>query len=146
MIDFGKLELYAGVTEDFPFSIPLFESDDETTAEFAADDVVYFVLSSRTKAEPTAAVLTIASDAATANKSKVFVTDRGDAITGDPAVGYVRFAQDDTAALVADWDDDVYSQLLIGELWFIDNSETEPADARKLIGRGEILLRRTGAL
>lgn len=146
IINFGTLDLYAGVTEDFPLSVPLFESDDETAAELAGDDVVYCVLSARTRGEPTEALLTIASDSPTTNKSKVYLTSLGDADTGDPAVGYVRFAQADTEALVADWDDDVYQMLLVCELWYEDASETDPADAKKIFARGAILLHRTGAL
>lgn len=146
MINFGKLDLYAGVTEDFPFSVPLFESDDETAAELAADDIVVCALSARTKGEPTETLLTIASNAATANDSKVYLTSLGDDDTGDPATGYVRFAEDDTAELVADWAADVFQKLYVCELWYVDNSETAPADAKKIFARGEILLHRTGAL
>lgn len=146
VLNFGKLDLYAGVTEDFPFTATLFESDGVTAAELAADDVVHCVLSSRTKEEPTEALLDIASNAATANKSKVYVTDLGDSGAGDPAVGYVRFAQADTAALVADWAAEVYQTLLVCELWYVDASETEPTAAKKLFARGEILLHRTGAI
>lgn len=143
--DFGKLPLYAGVTEDFHFTAELFESDNATPAELAADDVVHCVLSTRTRGEPTAVLLDIASDEATANDSQVHIDDLGDADTGDPATGFVRFAEQDTAAIVATWGATELSKSLVCELYYIDASETEPADARKLFLRGTVELHRSGA-
>jgi hypothetical protein len=143
--NFGELDLYAGVTEDFPFTAQLYASDGATPAELVAGDVVHCVLSSRENEEPTGVLLDIASDEASDNDSQVHITATGDAQTGEPAEGYVRFAQEDTAAIVAAWDDTVLSKRLICELYYVDDSETDPADARKIFSRGIIHLHRSGA-
>jgi hypothetical protein len=144
--DFGTLDLYAGLTEDFPFTASLFESDGVTAAALASGDIVHCVLSERTKGEPSAVLLDIPSDDDTPNDSRVFITSLGNAGTGAPAVGYVRFAQADTAAIVAAWTGGVLSKYLVCELYYIDLSEAEPTDAKKLFLRGVIHLHRSGAL
>src|SRR5436190_871933 len=144
-IDFGTLDLYAGLTEDFPFTAELFDSDGESFAQLAGNDVVHCVLSERVKEEPTTLLLDIPSDDETDNESKVYVTDRGDAVTGDPAVGYVRFAEGDTAAIVAGWESEVRSKHLVCELYFIDSVQANPIDPKKIFLRGVIHLHRSGA-
>ncbi len=142
-LDFGELDVFANNTEDLPFTALLYAADGVTGAALAAGDVVYCVLSSRTKGEPGAAVLTLNSNAATANKSKVFVTTSGTASPHAAAAGYVRFAQADLAAIVATWAAAIGSQRYVCELYYLDDSETDPVDARKLFLRGTIHLHRS---
>jgi hypothetical protein len=139
------LDLFAGVTEDFPFTIELYASDGVSFAALAAEDVVHCVLSERVGGEPDTELLDIASDQEASGESRIYVTDLGDAIDGDPALGYVRFAQVDTDAIVDDWDDEVRSKHLMCELYFIDASEINPANAKKIFWVGIIHLHRSGA-
>jgi hypothetical protein len=142
--DFGELDLYSGKTEDLPLTATLYASDGVTGAALAVADVVYGVLSEREDGEPRAAVLTVDSDEATENKSKVFITDLGTASPHTDVEGYVRLAQADLAAIVAAWDDEVASKRYVFELYYTDDSETEPADAKKIFLRGVIHLHRSG--
>lgn len=143
--DFGELDLFANNTEDLPFTALLYASDGVTGAALAAGDVVHCVLSTRTKGEPFTAALSLNSSTATANKSKVFVTSNGTASPHAAAAGYVRFAQADLTALVATWAASLGSQRYVCELYYLDDSETDPADARKLLLRGIIHLHRSAA-
>jgi hypothetical protein len=144
-LDFGTRDVYAGCTEDLPFSVYLFDNNGTDSAALAEADVVHFVLSERTKGEPDTELLDISSAAYTANKSRVILSSLGNAITGAPATGYVRFGQADTDAIVDAWSNEIRSKHLVGEMYFIDASETQPTSAKKLLLRGVIHLHRSGA-
>lgn len=144
-INFGTLDLYAGCVEDFPFTAELYGSDGESPAALAVADVVHCVLSERVKEEPDDEVLHIQSDQEAAGESRVYITDRGDAVEGEPAVGYVRFAQADTDTIVDAWDEAVRSKHLVCELYYVDSVEANPASARKIFLRGVIHLHRSAA-
>lgn len=143
-LDDGEDDLYAGFTEDAPWSVPLVESDGTTPAELAAGDVVHCVLSSRDKEEPVTILLHLTSDDETDNHSRVEITATGNANTGDPAEGFVRFAQADTQALVDAWDAGIVSKRVVMEMYYVDASETDPADAEKIFLRKIIHLHRRG--
>jgi len=143
-IDFGELDVYAHNTEDMPFTATLYDSSGNP-ASLAAGDIVYCVLSERTDGEPRAAVLTARSDQATANKTKVFVLSLGTASPHVGASGYVRLGQADLAAIVAAWASSVSSKRYVAEMYYLDDSETEPENARKIFLRGVIHLHRSAA-
>ena len=119
-LNIGEVEAFAGRTEDFDWSA--YEGDGRTPVVFAADDVVRFKLSS-TIGDSTPE-LDIDSISATANGSIVTITDL------DPATGRVRLGQADTAS---------FSGKKYFELSLVDNSETSPADAIKVICRGTMV-------
>ena len=143
--DFGEVDVYAGLTEDLVWTSLLFEADGTTAAILAAGDVLHFVLSQRTRGEPMTELLDVVSSSASANGSRVFVSSVGTTSPHAAANGYVRLAQGDTDAIVDVWAADVTSKRLVGELYFLDDSETNPADAKKLMARGVIHLHRSGA-
>lgn len=143
--DFGELDVYAGLTEDLLWTSLLFDADGLTAAILAAGDVLHFVLSERTRGEPMEELLDVISGSASANGSRVFVGSVGTTSPHAAADGYIRLAQGDTDAIVDAWDADVTSKRLVGELYYLDDSETIPADAKKLMTRGVIHLHRSGA-
>jgi hypothetical protein len=143
--DFGTVDVYAGLTEDLVWTALLFEADGETAAILAAGDVLHFVISERTRGEPMTELLDVVSSSATANGSRVVVSSYGTTSPHAEATGYVRLAQGDTDALVDAWDAETTSKRLVGELYYLDDSETNPADAKKLMARGVIHLHRSGA-
>lgn len=125
--NWGEKICYAGRTEDFAWE--LYDRDGEPL-EIAADDHIRFKLAATAGATP---VLDVDSVGATPNGSVVVIDVRGTAgVT--PASGTVRLAQDDTAALTP-------RKYTGCELALVDNSETAPADAIKVCGRGTIDLK-----
>jgi hypothetical protein len=140
---FPERDLYAGHTEDFVWTAELYENDNVTRAKLGVGDIVHFRLSERLGGEPISPVLAINSVGPTSQGSLVVIQDLGDALAPRDASGYVRFAQADTAAIVAAWPATLKSKKYIGELFYLDDSETSPADARKLICRGIVHLHRS---
>jgi hypothetical protein len=125
--NWGEKICYAGRTEDFAWS--LYDRDGEPLA-IAVDDHVRFKLAATPGATP---ALDIDSVGATSAGSVVTIEVRGTAgVT--PASGTVRLAQDDTSGLTA-------RKYTGCELALVDNSETAPADAIKVCGRGTIDLK-----
>ena len=114
----------AGRTEEFEWQA--YKADGKTPEAFAAGDVVRFKLSASSGGTP---ILDLASNATTANGSRVIVDEVGEAgVT--PASGRVRLAQGDTSG---------FSGKRAFELDLVDNSEDNPADAIKTICRGSIV-------
>lgn len=105
---------------------------DENPVEFSATDAVRFKLAA---SEGGAALIDIDSGAADADGSIVIIDDLGDeeADPPEPASGRVRLAPGSTA--------DLASGRYHGELLLVDDSETDPDDALKVIGRGTFKLR-----
>lgn len=125
--NWGEKICYAGRTEDFTWA--MYDKDGEAVA-IAADDVVRFKLAATAGATP---ALDIDSVAPTAVGSVVTIDELGEAgVT--PASGTVRLAQGDTSGLTA-------RKYTGCELALVDNSETAPADAIKVFGRGTIDLK-----
>ena len=119
-LNVGEVEAVAGRTEDFDWTA--YEGDGRTTIAFAADDKVRFKLGST--ASDTTPDLDIVSGTPTANGSAVTIADL------DPASGTVRLAQSDTSS---------FSGKMYFELLLVDNSESSPADAIKVICRGTMV-------
>lgn len=117
------LDVFAGRTNDFTASI--YKADGEPCA-ISATDVVRFKLSRRHGGAP---LLDVDSVAATANGSLLTVTALGvDDVS--PATVLLRLAQGDTQGLAPG----VY----LGEFALVDDSETNPANAIKTFGRGQV--------
>lgn len=126
-LNIGEVEAVAGRTEDFEWSA--YEGDGRTPVEFASDDKVRFKLGdSESDNAPT---LDLVSGTPTLAGSSVSITSLGSA-GSSPATGRVRLAQGDTTTLTGK----KYWELLL-----VDNSETSPADACKVICRGTMLFR-----
>lgn len=122
-----RFDLHAGCTEDYRFK--LYKADGKTAAALAAGDVVRFKLAAKAGEAPK---LDIDSVAATAAGSVVtIITIGADGVT--PAEVNVRIGQDDTK--------DLTPGEYHGFLGIADDSETDPADAFKVAGRGPILLK-----
>lgn len=132
VLDWGERILYAGRTEDFPWEMYYWDTASRTFKPLAIanDDHVRFKLGLTETGTPT---LDLDSVWATANGSVVTISTRG-TLDSVPAAGTVRFAQADTANLTA-------RRYAFCELALVDNSETAPADAIKVFGRGAILLK-----
>lgn len=143
--DIGEVEVYAGLTEDLVWTCLLYEADGATAAKLASGDVLHFVLSERTRGEPADELLNVTSSSANANGSKVFVTSEGSVDPHEAASGYVRLGQADTDAIVDAWADSVMEKRLVAEMFYLDDSESSPADAKKLMARGVVHLHRSGA-
>lgn len=124
-LDWGEIEVYSGRTEDLPFAI---YDEDGVALGIAVTDVVRFKLASGAGATPT---LDLDSVAASAQGSIVVISARG--TSGSvPASGYVRIAQGETLTVKK------YADC---ELALVDDSETSPADAIKVFGRGAIVVK-----
>jgi hypothetical protein len=143
--DIGEEDVYAGLTEDLLWTCLLSEADGATAAKLAAEDIVHFVLSERIRGEPGDIVLDITNTAANENGSRVFIESLGTVEPHVAANGYIRLAQADTDAIVDAWAETIRSVRYVGEMYYLDDSETNPADAKKLMARGTIHLHRSGA-
>jgi len=130
-----RVEIEIGYTSDWDFTLFKAGAEDYTpdSAEAlalsvelqGADNVRMKIGDLDTSTTPT---LDIEVDA-TASGSKTTIIDEGeDGVS--PAVVRVRFAQGDTAGLTAG----VYDYMLV----LVDDSETGPADAAKVIQRGKV--------
>lgn len=111
---------YKSRTTDIDF--PIYEADGTTGVTLAGSDVVRFKMGLYDTATP---VLDIDSVGATASGSVVTVV-----ALSNPALVRVRLAQADLASLAA--------RVYHAELAIVDDSETAPADAIKVVDRGTI--------
>ena len=113
-----NLVAYKNRTTDFDF--PIYEDDGTTPVILASGDVVRIKLSLAAHTTP---ALDIDSVGATGNGSVV-------TLTLNPGLARLRLAQADTTALV--------ERLYFAEVAVVDESETAPADAIKVVDRGTI--------
>ena len=123
---FGTIDIYKGRTCDFTAKL---YKQDKTAFGLAAGDVVRVKLWDYPDGNATAPTLDLDSAAPSANNSSVTIDTIGsDGVT--PAQVTIRFAQDDTTLLSEQW----YRV----EISYVDDSETAPTDAIKVVAIGTV--------
>lgn len=121
---FGPIDIYKGTTSDFTAKL---YNEDNTAFGLAASDVVRVKVWDYPSGNGSVPDLDLDSAAPSANSSSVTIETIGsDGVT--PARVKVRFAQDDTALLS--------EQEYRVEISYVDDSETAPTDANKVIAVG----------